>query len=93
MFQQSGLRGRILNRGLKKQYRTIYSYDPHTKYGVVEHKDGEDAFSKAFALQFLKMTAFGTGGRIFTYALPLSPGFLRCAFKRCSCSYSYAIDT
>ncbi|EIN12786.1 hypothetical protein PUNSTDRAFT_42281 [Punctularia strigosozonata HHB-11173 SS5] len=72
MFQRSGIRGRILNRGLRKQYRTIYSYDSNTKYGVVERSEHEeDRFSKEFALQFLKMVSFGTGGRLFTYVITL----------------------
>lgn len=93
MFGDTGIAGRILNHGLKKQYRTIYSYDANTKYGVVdtprENRDEEQgtaqegvqgnkgptdtdpAFSRALALQFLRMTAFGAGGRLFTYVLTL----------------------
>lgn len=103
MFKSQGVRGMLLNRALKKQYRTIYSYDKNTRYGVVTDGGGDDhedeqrgdeggpkadqepagdgpakkeggassAHSRALALQFLRMTSFGTGGRMFTYAITL----------------------
>jgi hypothetical protein len=42
MFDSQGLRGNVLNRALHKQYRTVYSYDRNTRYGVVQ-APGEDA--------------------------------------------------
>lgn len=36
LFSNSGILGHILNQGLRKQYRTLYSYDKSTVYGVVE---------------------------------------------------------
>jgi hypothetical protein len=35
-FKAQGIQGLVLNRAAKKQYRTIYSYDKNTKYGVVD---------------------------------------------------------
>jgi hypothetical protein len=50
------------------QYRTIYSHDKATVYGVVP--DHESA-----ALQFLKLANFGRGGRLFTYVITLDGEF------------------
>lgn len=36
MFDDSGIAGRILNHGLRKQYRTIYACDKSTVWGVVD---------------------------------------------------------
>jgi hypothetical protein len=35
MFSAKGIRGWILNRGLRAQHRRVYCYDPSTKYGLV----------------------------------------------------------
>lgn len=95
MFKSQGIRGMVLNRALKKQYRTIYSYDKNTRYGVITAGDGAEdhqpeesdsghageevalqtkgakAAGEALALQFLRMTSFGVGGRMFTYVITL----------------------
>ncbi|QRV86963.1 C2 domain-containing protein [Ceratobasidium sp. AG-Ba] len=36
LFSKSGLKGRILNRALKKQHRYVYSHDQSTVYGCVD---------------------------------------------------------
>jgi hypothetical protein len=35
MFDKAGVRGALLNRLLHKQHRTVYSYDRHTRAGVI----------------------------------------------------------
>ncbi|KAH8810194.1 hypothetical protein DL96DRAFT_1627944 [Flagelloscypha sp. PMI_526] len=92
LFNSKGLKGLILNRAAHKQYRTLYSYDRATKYGVVgvgfggkgiaeedpgedgeglPSKKGEEGMSDALAKQFLRMTSYGEGGRVFTYVITL----------------------
>ncbi|TGZ84626.1 hypothetical protein EX30DRAFT_325361 [Ascodesmis nigricans] len=69
-YTKSGIRGRVLNRALKHQYRTIYSYDRHTEYGVVdvgEHRDHQENLAR----RFLEITNWGQGGRVYTYVITL----------------------
>ena len=71
MFTKRGIRGRLLHRGLHDQYATIYGYGKDTEWGIVRPSDdGEDA-GRAVAEQFLRMTSFGTQGRVFTYVITL----------------------
>lgn len=70
MFTKSGIKGRLLHRALHDQYATIYGYGGDTEWGVVEPSDGQDVES-AFAEKFLRMTSFGTRGRLFTYVITL----------------------
>ncbi|KAJ6607015.1 hypothetical protein B0H10DRAFT_1819115, partial [Mycena sp. CBHHK59/15] len=86
MFDDTGVAGRILHRGLKKQYRTVYACDKATVWGVVddtgerereeaeaglgEAKDSERD-SDALARQFLDMAAWGERGKLFTYVITL----------------------
>ena len=39
LFSNSGVLGRLLHHGLRKQYRSIYSYNSNTLYGVVDAAD------------------------------------------------------
>ncbi|KAF7345352.1 C2 domain-containing protein [Mycena venus] len=96
MFDDSGIAGRILNHGLRKQYRTIYACDKSTVWGVVDDsgvnssnaatpqgeenkeikegpalRDATPQSSEALARQFLDMTAWGEGGKLFTYVITL----------------------
>lgn len=102
MFTDAGIRGRILNKAMRKQYRMVYKYDKSTRYGVVGvgrgglgvgggpegegkamkaeegHAEGEDRskgeaedLGRAVAEQFLRMTSFGSGGRLYTYVITL----------------------
>ena len=41
IYNKSGLLGQFLNHGLRKQYRTIYSYNKRTRYGVVDAADAD----------------------------------------------------
>lgn len=69
-YTKSGIRGRLLNRALKHQYRTIYSYDRHTEYGVVdvgEHREHQSNLTR----RFLEITDWGQGGRMYTYIITL----------------------
>ncbi|KAF7357046.1 C2 domain-containing protein [Mycena venus] len=82
MFDDSGIAGRILNHGLRKQYRTVYASNAATPQGEEnkEIKEGpalQDATpqsSEALARQFLDMTAWGEGGKLFTYVITLDSG-------------------
>lgn len=65
MFSNLGLRGRILNKALHHQHSKVYNFSTTTKSGVVE-PDSEEA-----ALNFLKLTHYDQGGRIFTYVITL----------------------
>jgi len=71
MFANSGIKGRLLHRALHKQYATIYGYGKDTEWGVVEPPDGDEDAGRAFAEKFLRMTSFGTQGRVFTYVITL----------------------
>ncbi|KAF8533731.1 hypothetical protein BDD12DRAFT_863747 [Trichophaea hybrida] len=62
-YTKRGVLGIILNRALKHQYRTIYSYDKATMYGVCQLQD--------LARQFLDFTHWGAGGRVYTYIITL----------------------
>lgn len=62
-YTKSGIRGRLLNRALKHQYRTIYSYDRKTEYGISDHSQ--------LARKFLDITSWGQGGRVYTYVITL----------------------
>lgn len=63
-YTKSGLLGIVLNRALKHQYRTIYSYGRNTAYG--ECDSDED-----LARKVLEFTHWGEGGRVFTYVITL----------------------
>ena len=89
LYARRGLSGRLLFHSLRKQYRTIYSYDKSTLYGIVEVKeDGEsdihyasshsETHSQAFARQFLKLMDYGRGGRLQTYVLTLDAQWRFC---------------
>ncbi|KAJ7173718.1 hypothetical protein C8R46DRAFT_120714 [Mycena filopes] len=126
MFDDSGIRGRILYHGLRKQYRTIYACDKATVWGCIDDtgaeaeasdskgEEGEDKgkgkegpvlgdatteganvnsaaapqgenkgkegpvlgdatpeSAAALARQFLDMTAWGEGAKLFTYVITL----------------------
>lgn len=45
LYSNSGVMGHLLNHGLRKQYRTIYSYDKNTKYGVIENESSGESSS------------------------------------------------
>lgn len=82
-FTRSGLRGRLLNQALHSQYRSIYSHDSSTEYGVIdehytttneEKTTGEEKTRKedsAVAKRFLEMVHWSEGHRIFTYVITL----------------------
>ena len=70
MFTKSGIKGRLLHRALHDQYNTIYGYGKNTEWGVVEASDSQDD-GRALAETFLRMSSFGTQGRIFTYIITL----------------------
>ena len=71
MFTKSGIKGRLLNRALHKQYATIYGYGKNTEWGSVEPPGGQGDARRTLAEQFLRMTSFGTQGRVFTYIITL----------------------
>ncbi|KAG8736194.1 hypothetical protein FRC11_002787, partial [Ceratobasidium sp. 423] len=80
MFSKSGIRGRLLNHALRKQYRYIYSHDRATVYGCVERTHGAsnvadpnatDQELNILAAQFLHMTQYGAGYRLYTYVITL----------------------
>ena len=71
MFTKSGIRGRLLNRALRDQYATIYGYGKDTEWNVVKPSNDEEDVGRAFAEKFLRMTSFGTQGRMFTYVITL----------------------
>jgi hypothetical protein len=63
-YTKSGLLGIVLNRALKHQYRTIYSYGKNTTYGVCSNEED-------LARKVLDFTHWGEGGRVFTYVITL----------------------
>ena len=71
MFTKSGIRGRLLHRALRDQYATIYGYEKDTEWGVVMPSNSDEDVGQAFAEKFLRMTSFGTQGRVFTYVITL----------------------
>ncbi|KAJ1300149.1 hypothetical protein OPQ81_011902 [Rhizoctonia solani] len=80
MFSKSGIKGRLLNHALKKQYRYIYSHDQATVYGYVERNHAasnapdpisSDGNLNVLAAQFLHMTQHGAGYRLYTYVITL----------------------
>ncbi|KAJ7780249.1 hypothetical protein DFH07DRAFT_765537 [Mycena maculata] len=86
MFADSGIAGRILYHGLRKQYRTVYACDKSTVWGVIDDvgvtssngikpvttlRGATPESSEALARQFLGMTAWGEGGKLFTYVITL----------------------
>jgi hypothetical protein len=64
-YTKSGLMGVVLNRALKHQYRSIYSYDKFTTYGICSPEHS------TLARHFLDFTHWGTGGRLYTYIITL----------------------
>ncbi|KAJ7483150.1 hypothetical protein FB451DRAFT_1555202 [Mycena latifolia] len=74
MFADSGIAGRLLHHGLRRQYHCIYRCDKSTVWGVVDDtgKEGDGVSdSEALARQFLDMTAWGEGAKLFTYVIIL----------------------
>ena len=71
MFTKSGIKGRLLHRALHNQYATIYGYGKDTEWGVIKPSNDEEDVGRAFAERFLRMTSFGTQGRVFTYVITL----------------------
>ena len=71
MFTEKGIKGRLLHRALQKQYATIYGYGKNTEWGTVESPDDQEDVRRALAEKFLRMTSFGTQGRVFTYVITL----------------------
>ncbi|TDL22168.1 hypothetical protein BD410DRAFT_770703 [Rickenella mellea] len=82
IFDNVGISGHILNLGLRKQYRTVYSYSKSTTYGVVapegddgpsamQHMDNGEPSTRALAERFLELVKYGEGGRLFTYVITL----------------------
>jgi hypothetical protein len=71
MFTNTGIRGHLLHWALRDQHATIYGYGKDTEWGVVEPSDGQEDAGRAFAEKFLRMTSFGTQGRMFTYVITL----------------------
>ncbi|KAJ7825387.1 hypothetical protein B0H14DRAFT_3468575 [Mycena olivaceomarginata] len=96
MFDDSGLAGRLLNLGLRRQYRIIYACDKSTVWGAVDDsganssnaatpqgeenkevregpalRDATPESMEALARQFLDMTAWGEGAKLFTYVITL----------------------
>ncbi|KAJ6477485.1 hypothetical protein DFH09DRAFT_1056521 [Mycena vulgaris] len=91
MFADSGIAGRVLHHGLRRQYRTVYACDKSTVWGVVDDtdvnssnvgappaakddgalRDATPESSAALARQFLDMTAWGEGAKLFTYVIIL----------------------
>ena len=71
MFTKSGIRGRLLHRALHDQHTTIYGYGRDTEWGIVEPSNDDEDGGRAFADKFLRMTSFGTQGRMFTYVITL----------------------
>ena len=41
-FRRAGISGRLLYKGVHKQYRAIYSYDSTTRYGILGAPDADD---------------------------------------------------
>ena len=62
-YTKRGLLGIALNRALKHQYRTIYSYDKVTTYGVAQPDQ--------LARRLLDFTHWGDGNRLYTYIITL----------------------
>ncbi|KAL8652946.1 MAG: hypothetical protein Q9210_002392 [Variospora velana] len=65
MFNDTSLRGHILNRALHHQHSRIYNYDRTTLYGSFPSP------SKDTSLQFLDLVHRDHGGRIYTYVMTL----------------------
>jgi len=70
LFQNKGVRGKILNRALHHQHRRLYSYESSTEYGEFK------PCSEEASLQLLRMCHFDQGGRVFTYVITLD-GMMR----------------
>jgi len=71
MFTKRGIKGRLLHRALHNQYASIYGYGKDTEWGVAEPSDLGESARHAFARKFLRMTSFGSQGRMFTYIITL----------------------
>jgi hypothetical protein len=108
LFKKSGIRGKVLNYTLHRQFHSIYGYDKSTVYGIAglgeidtdalwrkerqdhDHANGdanpngdatEDShpqsakdkahYTEALSRNFLRMTSYGTAGRLFTYVITL----------------------
>ncbi|KAI0694265.1 hypothetical protein BC835DRAFT_1204026, partial [Cytidiella melzeri] len=65
MFRRRGIRGILLHHALHRQHLSVYKWDKNVVWGVLSSD------SLALARQFLKMTSYGTHGRIFTYVIML----------------------
>ena len=83
MFKKKGIEGIILHRALHKQHCSVYKWDKNVIWGVIEDdadarrgpsdmgSSGYPPQSSAIAHQFLRMTSYGTHGRVFTYVIML----------------------
>lgn len=113
LFKKSGIRGKVLNYALHRQFHTLYGYDKGTVYGIAglgeidtddscrneiqgeehvnryaanpgDHGTTEvndlyrhhaewrlEAHTEALSREFLRMTSYGTAGRLFTYVITL----------------------
>jgi hypothetical protein len=84
LFERTGILGRLLNVGLRKQYRTVYSYDHNTEYGLVcdnnpdSDNDTSEKFSQAMASKFVELADYGDGGKIFTYVITVDSEWRFC---------------
>ncbi|KAI3322185.1 hypothetical protein HD806DRAFT_523554 [Xylariaceae sp. AK1471] len=70
LFQNTGLRGHVLNKALHHQHGRIYNFDKSTEWGTFK------PCSEEASLQFLKMVHFDEGARLFTYVITLD-GLMR----------------
>ncbi|KAI5819425.1 hypothetical protein BZA77DRAFT_304049 [Pyronema omphalodes] len=81
-YTKRGILGIILNRALKRQYRTVYSYDRNTTYGVAKNPNHDTPYPSNqlltkednaldIATQVLNFTHWGEGGRVYTYIITL----------------------
>ncbi|KAI5122779.1 hypothetical protein M0805_000123 [Coniferiporia weirii] len=99
LYSRRGITGRLLYQTLCKQYRTIYSHDTRTLYGVVHSAEGDasdggsgepkatPALTRAFARQFLHLAGYGACGRLQTYVLTLDG-----QWRFCETGDEFAID-
>jgi hypothetical protein len=81
-YTKRGILGIILNRALKRQYRTVYSYDRNTTYGIARNPNKDAAYpanqppsneddALDIATQVLSFTHWGEGGRVYTFIITL----------------------
>ncbi|KIJ30348.1 hypothetical protein M422DRAFT_36570 [Sphaerobolus stellatus SS14] len=83
LFEQSDIKGKILHYALKRQFNSIYGIAGEVKnpeHGSTTEEDmrkdlqifnDPKSYSEAMAREFLRMTSYGTAGRIFTNTITL----------------------